>query len=255
MATTTIAIKNQKGGVAKTTTCLSLGACLAEQGYTVLLIDLDPQAHLTLSVGIKPEKLHRTVGDALLASASLVSVSRETGVFDLDIVPANEELALIDKLLYGQNRYEFNLKQSLAAMRDHFYEFILIDCPPSVNTLTLNALTAADLLIVPFQCEYYATHSLQRVLRLLKLVQTKTNPQLTYKLLVTMYDRRNKICQLILERMQQAMQPCLFETIIEIDTKLRESPAFGQPITVYAPDTRAAQQYRSLAQELIANGR
>lgn len=252
---TTIAIKNQKGGVAKTTTCLSLGACLAEMGYTVLLIDLDPQAHLTLSLGINPEKLHRTVGDALLANASFVSVSRETSVFDLDIVPANQELALLDKILYGQNRYEYRLKHQLEASRDMFYEFILIDCPPSINTLTLNALTAADLLIIPMQCEYLAAYSLKRILRLVKLVQAKTNPRLTYKLLVTMYDRRNKICQLIRAQMEQSMSACLYETIIEIDTKLRECPAFGQPITTYAPTTRASEQYRALARELMRNGR
>jgi chromosome partitioning protein len=250
-----IAINNQKGGVAKTTTCLSLGASLAELGYTVLLIDLDPQAHLTLSLGLQPDRLHRTIGDALLANSSLLSVSRESGTFDLDIVPANQELVLIDKILYRQNRYEYLLKQRLQPVQDSFYEFVLIDCPPSFNTLTINALTAADLLVVPFQCEYYATVSLKRILKLAKMVQTKTNPNLNYKLLVTMYDRRNKICRLIYDRMQQAMAPSLYDTIIEVDTKLRESPAFGQPITTYAPQTRASQQYRALALELTANGR
>lgn len=247
-----IAIKNQKGGVAKTTTCLSLGASLAEMGYTVLLIDLDPQAHLTLSLGLKPEALHRTVGDALLANSSLVSVSRETPVFDLDIVPASQELALIDKLLYQQQQYEFNLKRRFEAMQSSYYEYILIDCPPAFNTLTLNALTAADLLIIPVQAEYYATISLRRMIKLVKLVQAKTNPNLSYKLLITMYDRRNKICNVIKDRMQQKMDPWLYRTIIEVDTKLRECPAFGQPITTYAPQTRGAQQYRALAQEVIA---
>lgn len=247
----TIAINNQKGGVAKTTTCLSLGACLAEMGYTVLLIDLDPQAHLTLSLGLKPETLRRTIGDALLSNISLMSVSRESSVFDLDIVPANEAVALVDKLLYERKDYEFQLKQRLAAMGENFYEFILIDCPPSFSTLTLNALTAADLLIVPVQCEYYAARSLPRILKLAKLVQAKTNPCLTYHMLVTMYDRRNKICRLIFEQMQQQMNGYLYDTIIEIDTKLKESPAFGQPITQYAPDTRGAHQYRALAKEVV----
>ena len=250
-----IAVNNQKGGVAKTTSCLSLGASLAEMGYTVLLIDLDPQAHLTLSLGLKPEALHRTIGDVLLGHYSIMGVSRESPVFDLDIVPANQSLALVDKLLYEQNSYEFQLKQRLAAIEENYYEFVLIDCPPSFSALTLNALTAANLLIIPVQCEYYAAQSLPRIMKLAKLVQSKTNPALTYHLLVTMFDRRNKICHLILEQLQRQMSHILYDTIIEVDTKLRESPAFGQPINQYAPETRGAQQYRNLAQELISNGR
>lgn len=249
-----IAINNQKGGVAKTTTCLSLGACLAEMGYSTLLIDLDPQAHLTLSLGFQPETLCRTVGDALLANTTLLGASRESPIFDLDIVPANQELALIEKLLYGQKSYEYHLKHRLEAMGANYYEFILIDCSPSLGVLTLNALTAANLLIIPVQCEYYAARSLKRIIGLSKLVQAKTNPGLTYHLLVTMYDQRNKICQLILDQIQQELKHLLYNTIIEVDTKLRESPAFGQPITQYAPNTRGAQQYRALARELT-NGR
>jgi chromosome partitioning protein len=251
---TTIAVSNQKGGVAKTTTTLSLGACLAELGKSVLLIDLDPQAHLTLSMGLQPEKLRHTISDALLANASLVSASRESPVFELDIVPANQELALTEKLLYSRKGYEFQLKNRLAAMEGNFYNLVLIDCPPSFGALTLNALTAADLLIIPVQCEYYAAHALRQIIRLARMVQEKTNPRLIYQVLVTMYDRRNRISQLMLERMQLEMRPALFETIIEIDTKLRESPAFGKPITLYAPNTRGAQQYRALAQEVINHG-
>ena len=250
----TIVINNQKGGVAKTTTCLSLGACLAEMGHSVLLIDLDPQAHLTLSLGLNPNQLHRTITDALLRNNSLLSVSRESPVFDLDIVPANQNLALVDKLLYRQEGYEFQLKRSLEALED-YYEIVLVDCPPSVSALTLNALTAANLLIIPVQCEYYAAQSLERIIKLAKLVQAKTNSCLTYRLLVTMYDRRNKICRLIYERMRRHLSGVLFTTVIEVDTKLKESPAFGQPITHYAPDTRGAQQYRALARELMTNGR
>lgn len=251
---TTIAVSSQKGGVAKTTTCLSLGACLAELGRNVLLVDLDPQAHLTASMGIEPEKLHRTVGDALLANTSLVSVSRESKVFCLDIVPANQGLALVEKLLYGRQGYEFHLQQRLQAMGDGIYDVILIDCPPAFGTLTLNALTAADRLIIPVQCEYYAARSLRQIVQLARLVQRKTNPHLGYQVLVTMYDRRNKICRLILDQMQRDLRPVLFDTIIEVDTKLRESPAVGQPITVYAPNTRSAEQYRALAKELLNHG-
>ncbi|MDX1520806.1 MAG: ParA family protein [Anaerolineae bacterium] len=245
-----IAVNNQKGGVAKTTTCLSLGASLAEMGLTVLVVDLDPQAHLTMSLGIQPEKLHRTIGDVLLGHLSMMSVSRESPVFDLDVAPSNQGLALVDKLLYQQNDYEFRLQKKIRAM-DDYYEIIIIDCPPSFNTLTLNALTASDLLIIPIQCEYYAAQSLPRIINLAQKVRQKTNATLAYKLLVTMYDGRNRVCRLIYEQLQESMSDLLYDTIIEIDTKLKESPAFGLPITQYAPETRGARQYRSLAQELM----
>jgi chromosome partitioning protein len=249
--TRTIAISNQKGGVAKTTTTLSLGASLAEMGQNVLLIDLDPQANLTLSLGLRPEGLRRTVGDAFLGNASLVSVSRESAAFGLDVVPANQELVVLDKILYGRKGYEFHLKNGLDAMDDGLYDTVLIDCPPSFGTLTLNGLTAADLLVIPVQCEYYAAHALRQIMGLIKLVRQKTNPHLNYRVLVTMYDRRNRISRSVLEQMQRGLSDALFKTIIEIDTKLRESPAFGQPITLYAPKTRGAQQYRALAEELM----
>jgi len=248
---TTIAIGNQKGGVAKTTTCLSLGACLAEMGQSVLLVDLDPQANLTLSVGLRPEQLRRTVADALLGNTSLVSVSRESPVFDLDIVPANQGLVVVDKVLYGRQGYQFHLKNGLEAMGEGFYDCVLIDCPPSFGTLTLNALTASELLLIPIQCEYYAAYSLRHFVELVQRVRERLNPSLTYRVLVTMYDRRNKICQVIFEQMRRGLSRVLLNTVIEVDTKLRESPAFGQPITRYAPSTRGAEQYRALAQELM----
>jgi len=252
--TMTIAISNQKGGVAKTTTCLSLGACLAQMGTTVLLIDLDPQANLTLSMGLKPDELRHTVDDALLGNASLVSVSRETAVFGLDIVPASHSLVLLDKILYGRQGYEFYLKNGLEMMGQGFYDVVLMDCPPSFGTLTLNALTAADLLIIPTQCEFFAARSLRRIIEMVKLVREKTNPKLTYRVLVTMFDRRNRISRLIFEQMRQGMSSALFKTIIEVDVKLKESPVYGQPITLYAPNTRGALQYGALAKELMNHG-
>ena len=250
--TKVIAISNQKGGVAKTTTCLSLGACLAEMGQMVLLIDLDPQANLTLSLGLNPQGLRRTVGDALLGNSSLVSVSRESPVFGLDILPANHGLTLLDKALYGRPGYQFRLKEGLGEIEQDFYNFVFIDCPPSLGTLTLNALTAADLAIIPIQCEYFAAKTLNRHIDVLKRVREKTNPRLAYRVLVTMYDQRNGICRVILGQMQRKLDSLLFETRIDVDTKLRESPVYGQPITLYAPKTRGAEQYRALAQELLS---
>jgi len=248
--TTTIVICSQKGGVAKTTTCLSLGASLAEQGQSVLLIDMDPQANLTLSLGLNPETLHHTVGDALLEHDSLVAVSCEGPMLNLDLVPANQGLVVLDKVLYGRQGYECRLRNQLRAMQNSFYDVVLIDCPPSFGTLTLNALTAADLLIIPVQCEYYAARAMRPILKLVQLVRNKTNPGLVYRVLVTMYDRRNKISQVILDQIQLKFRSALFDTIIEVDTKLRESPTAGLPINLYAPGTRGARQYRALAQEL-----
>ena len=252
--TKVIAFTNQKGGVAKTTSCLSLGASLSEMGQIILLIDLDPQASLTLSLGLNPKELHRTVGDALLGNTSLVSVSRESPVYGLDLVPSNQGLVVLDKILYGRPGFQFRLKNGLETMGDGSYDYVLIDCPPSIGTLTLNALTAADMLIIPIQCEYYAARTLRHYSELIERIREKTNTQLTYRVLVTMYDRRNKICRTILDQMRRGLSDVLFETIIEIDTKLRESPVFGQPITLYAPKTRGALQYRALAKELMNHG-
>lgn len=253
--TTTIAISNQKGGVAKTTTCLSLGACLAELNQSVLLIDLDPQAHLTVSLGFKPDQLRRAVDDALLGYTSLVSVSRESAITGLDIVPANRMLIVLDKILYERPGYQFHLKKGLEAMGKDFYDFVIIDCPPSLGTLTLNGLVAADILIIPVQCDYYSAYSLRHFIKMIHQVREKMNPWLIYRVLVTMYDRRNKICRVIFDQMQQGLNSVLFDSIIEIDTKLRESPAFGQPITLYEPTTRGAEQYRALAKELMNHDR
>lgn len=250
---TTIAISNQKGGVAKTTTCFSLGACLAEMQQNVLLIDLDPQAHLTISVGLNPETIRRAVDDVLLGYTSLLSASRESPIQGMDIVPASRMLAVLDKVLYGRPGYQFHLRKELEALEKGLYNFVLIDCPPSLGTLTLNGLVAADMLIIPVQCDYYAAQSLYRFIKLVRQIREKMNPRLVYRVLVTMYDRRNKICKVIHEQMQRGLNNVLLNTIIEVDTKLRESPAFSQPVTLYAPNTRGSRQYRALARELMDN--
>lgn len=248
--TTTIAIANQKGGVAKTTTCLSLGACLVELGHSVLLVDLDPQAHLTLSLGWQPEKLNRTVGGALLANITLVAASRESSIAGLDLAPANQELAVTEKLLAGQKGSEFYLRRRLGGLNPELYDYVLLDCPPAFGPLTLNALTAAQLLLLPVACEYYAVQSLYRTLRLARLAQQKTNPCLRWQVLVTMFNRRSRLGRTILAQMQQHLAALLCRTFIEVDVKLKESPVYAQPITRYAPQSRGAQQYRALAQEL-----
>jgi len=247
-----VAVANTKGGVAKTTTCLSLGGSLAEQGKFVLMVDLDPQAHLTASLGLRPEELRRTVGDVLLNQDSLASISLETGVFGLDIAPANHELVIIDKMLYNHPGYEYRLKTSIESVRRQLYDVVIMDCPPTFGTVTINALTAAEFLIIPLQCEHYAVQSLIRMLEMVRLTRRKTNAGLRYRLLVTMFDMRNRVHPMILGYLRDRFSEALFETFIQVDTKLRESPAHAKPITHYAPRTRSAQQYRALAQELMA---
>jgi chromosome partitioning protein len=246
----TIAISNQKGGVGKTTTCLCLGAALAEMGHATLLVDLDPQANLTLSLGLQPPDLRRTITDTLMGTSSLLGVSYETDVFALDIVPANHELALVDKVFYRLPGFQFRLKKALDRIQQEMYDYVLLDCPPSLAPLTLNALAAADLLIIPVQCEFYATHDLRKAVGLARQIRQQVNPNLDHRVLITMYDQRNKISKIMLEEIQKRFGDVLFKTMIQIDTKLREGPAASQPITSYAPRTRGAEQYRALAREL-----
>jgi chromosome partitioning protein len=249
--TTVIAVASNKGGVGKTTTALSMGGSLAELGEFTLLIDLDPQAHISISLGIRPEEARYTVADVLTTQQSLVSASQETKVPGLDVVSASKELTILDKVLYKRHRYEYRLREAIEHQHQQLYDFILMDCPPTFGTMTLNALTAADLLIIPIQCEYYAVRSFRQTLEMVSLIRQKTNRTLSYRLLVTMYDMRNRIHPMLLEQMQKRFSKALFKTIVQIDTRLRESPAFGLPVTHHATHTRAAEQYRALTKEMI----
>jgi chromosome partitioning protein len=179
-----------------------------------------------------------------------VGVSQESGVFALDLIAANHELMLIDKVLYKRPGYQFRLREAISKVYPGLYQYIIIDCPPAIAPLTLNALAAADLIIIPAQAELYAAQSLRQTIKLALQMREQCNPDLEYRVLVTMYDMRNKISRMILDQMQHELDQILFETIIQIDTKLRESPAYGKPITSYAKKTRSAQQYRALAKEL-----
>ncbi len=261
-----IAIGSQKGGVSKTTTTLSLGACLASRfrvaagqldarnhtpAHNVLLIDLDPQANLTMALGVNPGTVRRMIGDALLEQVPLLAVSRESAIPNLDLVPANQGLLVLDKVLFGRPGFEYRLKQQLGGPIVQQYDVALIDCPPAFGTLTMNALTAADLLLIPVPCDYFAARSLQQFLELVALVQRNTNPALRYRILITMYDKRNRISQIIQDQLRRKYGSAMLNTIISIDTKLRESPVVGQPITQYAPNSRSAKEYHALATELM----
>lgn len=252
MQTAIIALSNNKGGVAKTTTCLSLGACLAELEQTTLVVDLDPQADLTLSAGLDAETLPSSLVDLLNPSAepvSFESVVQPTSIPNLDILPADPRLAGVERHLYEQADYETALLRLLKPHYDH-YNYILLDCPPSLGGLTLMALTTARWVIIPVQCEYLAARRLSRLVNVIEVIRTRTNPDLGYFLLPTLFDRRNRISRGVLEQLQAHFEANLLETVIGVDTRLRESPATGEPIIAYAPRTRASKQYRALAQEI-----
>jgi chromosome partitioning protein len=249
-----IAVANEKGGVAKTTTAISLGGSLVEMGYEVLLVDLDAQANLSLGLGINPANVRHSVADMLINSATLISISRETNVPGLDIVPSNADMGMAERFIPVRQNYEYLLKniflncQSLSS-----YDFILIDCPPSLGAVTTNALAAAEIVIIPTQPEYFSAHGLRNLMAMIRRVRTQTNPDLAYYILITMMDRRNRIHRTLSEQLRLTFKEGLLNTTIEIDTKLRESTVAGLPITHYTPHSRSALQYRALAQELIQN--
>ncbi len=254
MKTRTLLITNSKGGVAKTTTCLSLGAALAEMGHRTLLVDLDPQGDLTTAVGLDVEALTWSVADLLddtQDAAKRRMAVYATAIDRMYILPANPRLDDVERQLHKKKGFEMRLAQELAPLNG-IYEYVLLDSPPSLGGLVIMALSAARWVLIPVQCEYYAARRLQRVLNVIADVRTRLNPTLAPAyLLATMYDQRTRISKGILEQLQQNFPENMLETHISVDTRLRESPAAGEPIVLYAPRTRASEQYRQLAQELL----
>jgi chromosome partitioning protein len=246
----TIAISNEKGGVAKTTTTFSLGASLAESEKNVLLIDLDPQGNLTLANGIEPGDAKLNSSEVLLDKMNAKNTIRKTGTPKMDIIPSNPRLAEAEQFLPVRTNYAHILRNALAS-KEIKYDFILLDCPPSMGAIAVNALTAADLLIIPTQAEYFSAYALRDMMMLIRRVRKDSNPGLAYRILITLLDQRNRAHRTIREQLQQTFGVGLFETVIEVDTRLRESPIIGVPITQYRPNSRGSQQYRVLAQELM----
>ena len=246
-----IAISNEKGGVAKTTTTISLGAALAEKGYQVLLIDLDAQANLTLALGFEPGGAALTSSDILLENIPLENVWQKSEIDYLDIVPSSKKMERAEQLLPIHLNYATRLSDAILASQPMKYDYMLIDCPPALGAVTLNALNAANLLIIPTQAEYFSAYALRNMMTLVRKVRESNNPPLAYRILITMLDRRNRSHRTIQTQLENTFGDGLFKNIIGIDTKLRESPIIGIPITQYSSKTRGAEQYRALAQELI----
>ncbi len=245
-----IAISNEKGGVAKTTTTYSLGASLAETGKKILLVDLDPQGNLTLANGIEPGKVVNTSNEVIMAGLDIKDALRKTSAPGMEIVPSSPSLLEAEQHLPLRSNYAFALGNALRAENIH-YDYMLLDCPPSMGAITYNALTAAELLIVPTQAEYFSAYALRDMMTLIRRVRRDSNPRLAYRILITLLDQRNRTHKVIREQLEQTFGSGLFQTVIEIDTRLRESPIIGLPITQYRPNSRGSQQYRVLAQELI----
>ncbi len=247
-----IAVCHQKGGVAKTTTVLSLGTCFSEQGLSTLLIDLDPSANLTAGAGLAPNKVRKSAAEFLLGNEPVSRVAQATRVQGMDIVPSNPDMAAASRFLSLRPRYETLLRTSLTEDGSSKYDLVLMDCPPSLGPLAIAALSAANLALIPIQCEFYSLQALDGLFCAIRATRAKTNPQLAYRLLVTMFDRRGSLHGRVLEIIQEQLPGALCETMIGFDSKVRESQLLGLPVTVHSPNTRASQQYRCLASEIYA---
>jgi len=246
-----IAISNEKGGVAKTTTTLSLGAALVECGQRVLLMDMDPQGNLTLALGLTPATLDQVIGNSLLENDPLENAIIKSDTENLHIIPTNRHLEEAEQLLPAMLGYTKRLREVIERADINEYDLILIDCPPSLGAITINALTAADLLIIPTQAEYLSAYALRDMMTLIRQIRADSNSDLAYLVLITMFDKRNRTHRNIQEQLKNTFEKGLLKTIIETDTKLRESPILGVPITKYKPSSRGAMQYRQLAEELL----
>lgn len=245
-----VSVANEKGGVAKTTTTISLAAALVETGLEVLVIDLDAQANLSLALGVDGSKIKTTIANVLLEAAPFTSAVRETGIPRLSLLPSTSEMSLAERFLPVRQGYETVLSRALRSA-DTGYDYILIDCPPFLGAVTLNALMASNLLIMPTQAEFFSINALRNMMNVVRRVRSQGNALLTYRLLLTMYDRRNRIHRTLSEQLRSTFGNGVLDTIIETDTRLRESPIAGLPIIYHAPKSRSALQYRALAQEIL----
>lgn len=249
--TKTIAVSNEKGGVAKTTTTISLGAALGELGCRVLLIDLDAQANLTLALGFEPGESESTSSNILLDNAPLLNARRRTEVENLDLISSSLRIETCEQFLPVRTNYTTILKRAIAGTPNLPYDYVLLDCPPSLGAITQNALASADLLLIPTQAEYFSAYALRNMMNLVRRIREDDNPNLAYRILVTMLDNRNRTHRNIHEQLRSTFGEGVFSTVIEMDTKLRESSIAGLPISRYKPAARGTTQYHVLAQELM----
>jgi chromosome partitioning protein len=249
-----ISIANQKGGVGKTTTSVNLGACMANIGHTVLLVDIDPQGNATSGVGIEKADVDQCIYDVLVDDVDASLVIRPTSVENLDCIPATIQLAGAEIELVPTISREVRLKRALEKVKNN-YDYIIIDCPPSLGLLTLNALTASDSVLIPVQCEYYALEGLSQLLNTVRLVQKHLNHDLKVEgVLLTMLDARTNLGLQVIEEVKKYFQDKVYKTIIPRNVRLSEAPSHGEPIIVYDPKSRGAEMYLDLAKEVVTSG-
>ena len=249
-----IAVANQKGGVGKTTTTINLSACLAEQGQKVLVIDVDPQGNTTSGLGIDKNNTENTVYELMLGEASIDDCIYKSVMDDLDVIPSNVNLAGAEIDLIDIDDREYILKKIVSSLKEK-YDFILLDCPPSLSMLTVNAMTAANTVLVPIQCEYYALEGLSQLIRTINLVKQKLNPELEIEGVVfTMYDARTNLSLQVVENVKANLKQTVYKTIIPRNIRLAEAPSHGLPINLYDSKSAGAESYRLLAEEVIHRG-
>ena len=247
-----IAVANQKGGVGKTTTSTNLSACLAELNKRVLLIDIDPQGNATSGVGVDKNQLDNTVYEMIIGECEMEDCLLENVIDNLDLLPSNVNLAGAEIDLIGVEAREFILKKQIDEKKDN-YDIIIIDCPPSLNMLTVNAMTTADSVLVPIQCEYYALEGLSQLIHTINLVKERLNPNLEIEGVVfTMYDARTNLSLQVVENVKSNLRQNVYKTIIPRNIRLAEAPSHGLPINLYDSKSAGAESYRLLAEE-VAN--
>jgi chromosome partitioning protein len=246
-----ISIASQKGGVGKTTTAINLGACLAQESRRVLIIDVDPQANATSGLGINGNDQKTSIYEVLLGNAELVDATMPTALANLDVAVSGQRLSGAEVELVGVMARETRLKHAIAKVRDQ-YDYILVDSPPSLGLLTVNALTASDSVLIPLQCEYLALEGLTQLIGAIRLVQDHLNPGLRIEgVLLTMYDSRLNLSQQVAEEARKFFAERLYRTVIPRNVRLSEAPSFGKPIVLYDPHSTGADSYRELAREVL----
>jgi chromosome partitioning protein len=249
-----IAIANQKGGVGKTTTAINLSSCLAEIGQNVLTIDLDPQGNTTSGLGVDKNGVDYSVYDLMLGECEIKDCIIQTEIEHQSLIPSNVNLAGTEIELIGVEEKEFILKKTVDQVADN-YDFVIIDCPPSLNILTINAMTTANSILVPIQCEYYALEGLSQLMHTIELVQRRLNPDLEMEGVVfTMYDARTNLSLQVVENVKNNLKQTIYKTIIPRNVRLAEAPSHGLPINLYDSKSAGAESYRLLAQEVLHKG-